>query len=137
MRGQSLIEIVLALGILATLLPIISILILEGYLSWIKTHQFFQAIFLAKEGIEASLLIGQRNWEELLAGEHGLKLENGTWIFFGKEEEISFLRNGRRKILIEEIDPWHKKITSKVFFEDQRGRKEEISFFVYFTSWQR
>jgi type II secretory pathway pseudopilin PulG len=137
MKSQSLLEIVLSLGILATFLPAISILILEGYLSWIKTNQLLQAIFLAKEGIEASILVGQRNWGELSAGEHGLKLENGTWSFFGNEEEISFLKNGKRKILIEDIDPDHKKITSKVSFEDQKGQKEEISFFVYFTFWQK
>lgn len=136
-KAQSLIEMAFALGLLAILLPLVSILVLEGYLSWIKTHQFFQASFLAKEGIEASILIGQRDWEELSPGEHGLKLEDGIWFFWGSQEEIPFLRNGRRKILVEVIDPERKKIISKVSFEDERGNPQEISFFLNFTLWKR
>ncbi|MCZ2845758.1 MAG: hypothetical protein O2U61_04570, partial [Candidatus Bathyarchaeota archaeon] len=116
--GQSLIEVLIAMGLLVLNVSVITFLVLDVYLTDRIGREKMIATFLAKEGIEATKSVRDNNWNDLINGEHGLVLTGNQWMFQGTEEDISgYLHKGTRKIIVEEIDSAKKKITSEINWE--------------------
>lgn len=136
--GQSLVELLVALGFFALVVSLGVVFILDIYLSDQLGREITRATFLAKEGVEAARSIKDKAWEDLLAGVHGLSISDQKWVFDGNEEDINFyLKEGKRKIIVEEIDENRKKVTSIVSWELKPHRPEEVSFVVLLTNWTR
>lgn len=94
------------------------------------------ATFLAQEGLEAVKSIRDNNFDDLATGTHGLAISEGHWVFQGTEEDLSYiLREGRRIIEIEEIDPNRKRVSSRVFWQFNDLGTQEIILVTYFTNW--
>ena len=137
-RGQSLIELIIAIGIFATIISSLAFFILESYISGKLAKEVTIANFLAQEGLEAVKSIRDNNWSDLIAGDYGLAISGGYWIFQGGSEDISSqLRGGTRIIKIENIDENRKKITSRVNWQFDGGRNEEVKLITYLTNWQK
>lgn len=84
--AQSLFEVILALA-LAAILFTVAFLALPGQLTEISASKdSIRALALAKEGIEASRLTRDRDWNALTAGTHGLVFMNGQWAFQGSAD---------------------------------------------------
>lgn len=136
--GQSLIELVIAMSIFVVSVSVVSFLILNVYLSDKLGREKTIATFLAQEGMEAVRSIRDNNWDDLPSGysENGLAIFGNHWVFQGSKEDLSWqLTEGKRKIIIEEIDGSRRKITSQVTWKVSEERENEVRFFTYLTNW--
>lgn len=134
--GQSLIELLIAMAVLVMAVSAITFIILDVYLSDRAGRERTKAVFLAKEGMEVARSIRDNNWASLINGSHGLTLSDNKWIFQGTEEDLStFLKEGKRKIIIEEIDSNRKRVTSQVTWKLTELRSQNVSLITYLTNW--
>lgn len=134
--GQSLIELLIAMVIFVLVVSAITFLILGVYLTDRAARERTKAIFLAREGMEAATSIRDNNWNNLSAGSHGLAISGNNWTFQGTEQDVSGqLREGIRKIIIENIDSDRKKITSQVTWKLTEARIQDVSLITYLTNW--
>ena len=137
-KGQSLIELLVAMWVFVLAVSVIVVLIFDAYLADRAGQERMTAVFLAREGIEATRAIRDNNWDDLINGEHGLTISENNWIFQGNQEQISnYLREGVRKIIIEQIDKDRKKITSQVTWELTETRAQNVSLVTYLTNWAK
>lgn len=137
-KGQSLIELLVALGIFVIIIGVLAFFILDSYLSGQLANEMTKAIFLAEEGLEAVRSIKNNSFADLLAGENGLAISGNNWIFQGSKEDLSSLLNeGERVITIEDIDSDRKKITSQISWQSGRGAPQEVKLITYLTNWQK
>lgn len=136
-KGQILLELLIAIGIFIISVSSLIFFVLDGYISGRLAREMTIANFLAEEGIEAARSIRDNNWDDLVAGNHGLAILNGNWVFQGAEEDVSDqLRGGIRQIQIEDIDSSRKKIISLVSWQFGEGIPQEISLVTYLTKWK-
>jgi len=137
-KGQSLIELIIAIGIFVFVISALIFLVLDSYVSGRLATEITKADFLAQEGLEAVRSIRDNSWSDLTAGSHGLAISGGHWIFQGTSEDISSqLKGGTRIITVENIDSNRKKITSIVSWQFNGGRTEEAKLVTYLTNWQK
>jgi len=141
MKGQTLVELLIAIGIFVVVVSSFAFFILNSYVSGRLAKEITIANFLAEEGIEATRSIRDNYWNDLTTGTHGLVISENTWIFQGAEEDFStLLNNGIRKIIIEDLslaDPDRKKVISKVAWQFRPDRTQEINLVSYLTNWQK
>ena len=137
-KGQSLIELLIAMSVFVLAVSVITFLILDAYLADRAGRERMKATFLAREGIEATRSIRDNNWDSLTNGSYGLAISENNWIFQGSGEDISNqLREGLRKIIVEEIDSDRKKITSQVTWRFTETRTQNVSLITYLTYWAK
>ncbi len=137
-KGQSLLELIIAIGIFAIVVSVLAFFILNGYVSGRLAKEISEANFLAEEGVEAARSIRDNSWDELSPGPHGLAISGNNWIFQGAQEDISGqLRGGVRKITIEDINSDAKKVTSQVTWQFTEDRFQQIKLITYLTNWQK
>jgi len=136
MKGQSIIELLIAMGVFIISFSGIVFLILESYASGLLAQEMNIANFLAKEGIEAAKSIRDNSWNNLAIGEHGLATSADGWVFQGSEENFSnYLNQGKRKIIVQSIDPNKKAVISSVAWSFSKQRPEKIELITYLTNW--
>ena len=134
--GQSLVELLIAMGIFVLSVSAITFLILDVYLADRAGRERMIATFLAKEGIEATRSIRDNNWSDLTPGDRGLTISGSNWIFQGEQEGIDDkLHQGVRTITIQDIDSDRKKITSRVSWQLTGARSQEVTLISYLTNW--
>lgn len=85
-KGQSLVEIIVALGIFAIALGVTFGLLLSQFTSLEVTRSSLRAIARAEEGLEAARSIRDRGWASLEVGDHGLALSADQWVFQGTSD---------------------------------------------------
>lgn len=136
MKGQSILELLIAMGVFIISFSGIVFLILDGYASSLLAQEMNIANFLAEEGIEAAKSIRDNSWSDLTIGEHGLATSGNKWVFQGSEENLSnYLNEGKRKIIVESIDSNRKEIISRVAWSFSKQRPEKVEFVTYLTNW--
>jgi len=138
-RGQSLIELMVALGIFILIVSGLAIFILEGYVSGRLAQEKTVANFLAEEGLEAARSIRDNKWSSVKNGDHGLVISGGkNWVFSGTSEDLSsqFKQGATRIITIEDAGVCRKKITSKVNWEFTGNIFQEVELITYLTNWE-
>jgi prepilin-type N-terminal cleavage/methylation domain-containing protein len=137
-KGQSLIELLVALAVFTIIIFGSAFFILDSLIAGRLSSELTVANFLAEEGLEVARSIRDNSWSDLIVGSHGLAISGGHWIFQGNEEDItSQLRSGRRTVLVESIDNDRKKVTSQIAWQFAEGRLEEIKLVSYLTNWQK
>ncbi len=134
-NGQSLIELVVAIGIFVIVVSSLAFLVLNSYTAGYLAFEITQANSLAEEGLEAARSIRDNNWPDLINGDYGLAIVGGNWQFSGISETI----DGKftRIITLEEIDQDRKKVTSQVTWQFNEARPQEIKLITYLTNWQK
>jgi len=139
-NGQSLIELIIAIGVFSIAIVSLVFLILESYISGRLASEITVADFLAQEGLEAARAIRDNNWSDLVNGDYRLDSFSGNWRFIPGSEII----DGKfiRVIKIDEAnpdnpDPDRKKITSQIIWQFSEGRNEEVKLVTYLTHWQK
>jgi len=138
MKGQSLIELLIAAGIFVMTVSVVASLLIDGYISNLQASQNSQAIFLTEEGLEAVRSIRDNNWNDLTSGSHGISISQNQWIFQGEEENISDkLPEGVRKVIVESIGVDRKKVTSQVTWKIPPAKSTKIELVTYFTNWKK
>jgi Tfp pilus assembly protein PilV len=137
-KGQSLLELIVAIGIFSLVITGLTFFIFDSYLANRLSYDLTKADFLAEEGVEAVRSIRDNNFSDLTTGTHSLAISGGHWIFQGIEENLSSqLNGGKRVVSIEDIDSNRKKITSTVSWKFTENRPEEIKLVSYLTNWQK
>lgn len=138
-KGQSLLELVIAIGVFVIVVSGLSFFILDSYNSGRLSYEMTKANFLAEEGIDAVISIRNNNWDDLLPGNHGLLIQDNKWILSaGNEESLKdYLREGNRVIEVQDVEENKKKIISKVSWKFEENRVEEIELYTYLTNWQK
>jgi len=138
-HGQSLIELIIAIALFATVLLGLSLFIFDSYNASRLALDMTKADFLAEEGLEAAKSIRDNKFSDLSTGSHGLVISNGHWIFQDSEENLSSqLNGGKRVIEIEDdtLDQNIKKITSIITWKFTENRSEEVKLITYLTNWR-
>lgn len=140
-KGQSLIELLIAIGLFVVAGSAMVFFILDSYVSGRLAEEIIAANFLAKEGMEAVRSIRDNDWSDLKVGEHGLMILENKWVFSGTEEDVgNLLGKGKRKIIIEDLsppDPDRKKIISRIGWEFTPDRVQNIQLVTYFTNFTK
>jgi len=135
-RGQSLIELMIAMGLFTLWVSGVAFLILDVYASDKVARGNTIATMLAQEGLEAVRSIRDAGWERLDAGEYGLDVSDGRWVFEGSQDEVPQLANGTRIIRIEDLEEGRKKVTAQVIWEISNQRVQDIELVTYLTNWK-
>lgn len=137
-KGQVLLELLIAMAVFVLSLSVITFLLLDSFLTEQASRERIKAIFLAQEGQEAARAIRDQSFDSLTPGIFGLAVSGGQWIFQGSEDDVSDqLKNGVRKIIVENIDPDQKKIISKVTWKLTETRPQQVTLVSYLTNWQK
>jgi hypothetical protein len=137
-KGQSLVELMVAIGVFVVVVAGLAFFIFDSFFASRLSYDLIKANLLAEEGVEAARSIRDNGFSSLIAGSYGLSITDNHWIFQGFEENIgSQLNNGKRVILIEDIDSDRKKITSSITWDFTQNRPEEIKLVSYLTNWQK
>jgi len=135
-KGQSLMELLIAMGVFVMIISAIIFLIIDSYTIHRLGREETIAVFLAEEGLEAVRSIRDSNWNDLQDGNYGLAISGRKWIFQGSEEDLSdALKQGKRVITISTIDADKKEIKSKITWEFKENRSQEIILITYLTNW--
>ena len=138
MKGQSLIELLIAMAIFVLVVSAITFLILDSYIAHRAGREHTLATFLAEEGLEAARSIRDEDWVDLTDGSHGITVSGDSWIFQGIEEDISDqLNEGIRKVIVSSVDADRKEVQSKITWEFSELRSQEITLVSYLTNWQK
>lgn len=132
-EGQSLIEILIGLALIALGIGAATILVFGGEKLLIDRQNAVQAKNLAGEGLEAVYSIRERGWNDLSDGEHGLQFQNGEWQFSGTSDTDGLFV---RKIIITTESENVKKVESKVSWETEKGRKQKVLLVTLLTNWE-
>jgi len=133
-KGQSLIEILLAITIFITGVAAVSSLFLSSHISSSQSAERAQAIFLAKEGIEAVRAIRDFNFENLTNGAYGIELVGGKWQTTGDWPDTTEDKF-ERTIEIGDVQEGVKIITSTVEWQSISGARS-VSFNEHLTDWR-
>ena len=139
-KGQSLLELIISVGIFVAVIASLVFFVLDSYLGNRLSQDMTKADFLAEEGLEAAKSIRDNNFSDLLAGSHGLIISSGHWIFQGIEDDLNSQLNGGKRVVVIENDPLDqniKKITSTVTWDFTENRPEEIKLISFLTNWQK
>lgn len=130
--GFSLVEIVLASGVLALLSLIFLGILTYGQESTIRASQRDRAIFLAQEGLEAARSIRDQNFANLTSGNFGLSV-SGQWSLLSQPDVNDIFS---RTITIADINSQTKQVTSKVQWKLAGASVVDVSFSTLFTDWR-
>ena len=136
--GQSIIELLIAMGVFVIGVSVIVFLILDVYVADRSGRERMVATFLAKEGLEAARAIRDNDWFDLSVGNHGIAISGNNWVFQDTPEakDISDkLEGGEREIIVEEIDNARRKVTSRVSWDFTPLRSTQVEFVSYLTRW--
>lgn len=137
-RGQSLLELIIAVGIFAIVVSVLAFLTIGSYAPGRLAQEITEAVFMTEEGIEAVRSIRDSSWDALTEGPHGLAISGNNWIFQGIQEDVSWqLNDGQRIIYVESLGPDRKKITSQVIWKFTETRPQKVELTTYLTNWQK
>ncbi len=130
--GFSLVEIVLASGVLALLALIFLGILTYGQESTIRAAQRERAIFLAQEGLEAARSIRDQSFTNLTVGNFGLS-SSTQWSLAPQSDVVDIFT---RTISIADINSQTKQITSKVEWKQSGASTVNVSLFTILTDWR-
>lgn len=138
-KGQSLVELLIAMGIFALAVSTITWLIIDVYLADRAGRERMEATFLAQEGLEAVRSMRDSDFDSLNVGMFGLALAGNKWIFSGSSDTY---KQFTRQIVISEvvgdIDQTDvKKIKSQVTWQITPLRPVSVILTDYLTDWEQ
>lgn len=149
--GQSMIELVVAIGIFTIVGSAIIVLALDAFNMESAGKDDSQALLYAEEGIEAARAIRDNKWDNLKNAplQNGLTRQNGFWEFFGasdslgKYTRVTSVETVNRDAVTGNIvttggipDVETKKITSTVTWVSN-GQNNTTSLVSYLMRWQK
>jgi len=132
-KGQSLIEILVALSIFIAGTVTIAVLVLDANISSRQGIERTQAIALAREGLEAARSLRDADFDNLIVGTHGIIL-SGTWMFSGSSDTQDQFT---RRVVITDIDVDTKAVESSVNWQFTQPRQTSVTSTGYLTDWKQ
>lgn len=147
--GQSLIELLVAMGVFILVISSTMFLTLDSHLANRQGGERTKAAFFAEAGLSGASSIANQAWKFLTDGEHGLDYSGGYWQWQGNSDIL----DGRfvRRLSVEPvyrdaageiaatggtIDFDTKKISSLVTWDFTTSRPSEVLVAAYLTNWR-
>jgi prepilin-type N-terminal cleavage/methylation domain-containing protein len=130
--GFSLVEIILALAILALLTVALIGNFIYSQESAVVAGAKSRAAFLAEEGLEATRNIRDADFANLVDGNYGLTTSSNQWVFSGTQDVTDIYT---RQIQISTPSANRKQIISQVTWQQTAQRTGTISLTTYLTNW--
>lgn len=148
-KGQSLVEIIVAVSIFIMIAMVSAITVIATLSSSRRAEEEAVATALAGQGMEAVRSIANQSWSDLVLGQHGLNKVDGKWVFSGTSDI-----NGKysRVVTIAEVqrdldgniidsggqnDTSSRKITVDVSWNYSVTKTSDTKITSYLTEWQR
>lgn len=132
-KGQSLIEVLLAVAIFSLLMGAVVLAFVDVYRGSFHASNRTDGFRMAQEGIEAVRAIRDRSFAELTAGTHGLALSGSQWNFSGTSDTTAIFS---RTIEISEPDADTRYVTSTVSWVDG-GQTRSVVLATIIKNWQK
>lgn len=130
-KGQSLVEILLALSVFALGFTTIGMLVLNAHIFSRDSFTRTQALLLSRGGLEVVRSLRDADFDNLTAGTYGIVASGANWTLSNTPDTKDEFT---RTILIEDLDVDTKKITSTVTWETFASvRKVQLA--ESFTDW--
>ncbi len=131
-RGQSLLEVVIALGVFGIILSIGSTLYFGGQSNTLDAAESIRAVDIARTGLEGVRVMRDKNWSDLTDGNHGLVLgANNTWQFSGTSDTVGEFT---RQVIVSTESINIKKIKVQVSW--QTNRSQQVELVERLTNWR-
>lgn len=146
-RGQSVIELIVAVAIFAIIAATSVTAILSSFSTTRLAQEETQAALLAVEGFEAVESIRNQDWNNVTNGNHGLSISGGNWVLSGTSDTTGkfirvititdVLRDTNGNIASSGIaDDETKYITARVTWNFTPTRQNTVEMISYLTNWQ-
>jgi len=133
-KGQSLVELLVAIGVFVVGVATIGLLVLTTFNSSRQAVERTQAVMLAREGIEAARSIRDDDFNNLTTGSHGIVISDNKWIFSGSSDaQDQFVR----VVTITDISTSTKKIESSTTWQFSQSRQGAVDLVTYLTNWNQ
>ncbi|TSC81607.1 MAG: Uncharacterized protein G01um101419_787, partial [Parcubacteria group bacterium Gr01-1014_19] len=133
-KGQSVLEVVVALGIFAISLGASFQLFFGGQTLSEDSLNAELAMNYAREGIEATRTIRDRNWAELTSGDHGLVFDGYEWMF--GSSSVSEIKDIFTRIISIYSESENERIATTTVSWETDGRSQQIALVEKLTNWE-
>lgn len=133
-KGQSSIEVVVAIALVAFIFTGMFLLFGSALVDSNALLQRSKAEDILTESLEAARQIRNRDWAEIVPGEHGLALVGDTWQFSGTSDTID--ETFERIVEITRVNDGEMDMEVTVSWEARPGDLQTVSAFSRLTSWQ-
>lgn len=134
-KGQSLIEILIALGIFAVTLSASFQLFFGSQNLSVDSGNAGIALDYAQEGVEAVRSIRDRNWGELTDGSHGLVFQDNEWMF-GSSTASDVKGDFTRSITVLTVEENFKIATTTISWQIDPLRIQKIEMVEQLSNWE-
>jgi prepilin-type N-terminal cleavage/methylation domain-containing protein len=134
--GFSLFELVLAIAIFALSSYALATLLIDSNISAQVSLERTEALYHAKEGIEATRAIRDNSWADLVDGTYGLDSSGGTWAFSGSSDLIDDKYTRTVEITTDPVLTSTKDITVNVEWALTSRRVVNVSLSTILTNWR-
>jgi prepilin-type N-terminal cleavage/methylation domain-containing protein len=133
-EGFSLLELILAIAIFSLGSVAMSTLLIDSNITTRLGTERTEALFYAKEGIEAVRSIRDNSWAGLEIGTHGLDNSGVAWAFSGALEEI----NGKytRTVEVSSVSTSTKNVSVNISWNITSGRTASTTLETVLTNWR-
>ena len=132
MKGQSLVEVLVALSVLALGITAAVILFLSGQTLFLDTSQNVLALSYAQEGVEALKMMKTQAWANLQDGAHGLQGSGVAWSFVGLNDTRDIFT---RTVNISSLSATAKRAEVVVAWQTKAALTQTINLIQEFTNW--
>ncbi|MBU0667740.1 hypothetical protein KJ951_01910 [Patescibacteria group bacterium] len=146
-KGYSVVEVIVALGILVVVLTGVTSLFLSSIGGSAGVDEQLQAGSFMDQGFEAARAIRDNNFANLTIGTHGLIQSGGFWSFTGTSDtpgnftrttQISEVRRNEACAIVESggtVDPDSRKVTVTISWNQNPDTPKSVSANQYLTNW--
>jgi hypothetical protein len=131
-RGQGVLEVIIALGVFGIILGAGIMYFFGGQSITLDAINSERALGFARTGLEGTRVIRDQNWYDLQDGTHGLVFDQGMWQLSGSSDSHDEFK---RQIIIETTDVNIKKVTTRVTWQTDPTRVQEVELVEYITNW--
>lgn len=134
-KGFSLLELVLAIAIFSLGSIAMATLIIDSNLSTKMAIERTEAIFYAKEGLEAVRSVRDSDWADLDAGNYGLNFEaEGSWRLINDPDLIN--NKYTRTVSISDRSLDTKDVVSTITWDVTPSREASVSLTTILGNWR-
>ncbi len=132
-RGQSVLELLIAMGIFVMVSSAGILLFFSGQSLSVDGANARIGLDYAAEGLEATRSIRNRSWAEITTGEHGLTYVNGQWQFSAAQDAKDIFT---RKVTVTQVATDTKNIVTTISWATDPSRPQTVQLTEQLTDWK-
>lgn len=134
LKGDSMIEVMLALMLMAVLASSLFVLLAGQMLKSGQSQSNTEALALAEEGLAAARSIRDTGWDSLALGGHGVRLNGVTWQFDGTQDVTDEIYT--RTVAVTQPSTNQRLVVSTVQWEGPGERQQSVQLSTILTNWR-